>query len=231
MPKTQVRLSSEERREAIVKAVRAVFAEKGFHGTTTRALAEAAGVSEALLFKHFPSKEALYAAMQSACCAQQAEEGERLMALEPSTSSLVHLIHFLVSRIVLGRGPVDGVRDDTMARLMQRSMLEDGDFARLFLARLGECWIPRIEECLQAATAAGDVIDSPVLPSLRSWFAHHLAVMLLIIRLPNPPALDHGVSGETLVEQAVWFVLSGMGLKPEAIRRHYNPQALALLGG
>lgn len=228
MPKTAVRLSSEERRLDIVKAVRAVFAEKGFHGTTTRALAEAAGVSEALLFKHFPSKEALYAAMQSACCAQKAEEGERLMALTPSTSSLVHLIHFLVSRIVLGHGPA---RDDTMVRLMQRSMLEDGDFARLFLSRLAETWIPRIEECLQAAIAAGDVNDSPVRTSLRTWFAHHLAVMLLIIRLPNPPALDHGVSGEELVEQAVWFVLSGMGLKPEAIRRHYNPQALALLGG
>jgi hypothetical protein len=93
------------------------------------------------------------------------------------------------------------------------------------------CWIPKIEECLRAAMAAGDGIDSPVRPSLRAWFAHHLAVMLLIIRLPNPPALDHGVSPETLVEQAVWFVLSGMGLKPEVIHRHYNAPALALLGG
>ncbi|MGA7699839.1 MAG: helix-turn-helix domain-containing protein, partial [Thermoguttaceae bacterium] len=61
------KLSGQERRAAIIKAVQRVFVEKGFHGTTTRELAEAAGVSEALLFKHFPSKEALYAAIQVSC--------------------------------------------------------------------------------------------------------------------------------------------------------------------
>lgn len=56
------RLSSRERRQAIVEAVKRVFAEKGFEGTTTRELAQAAKVSEGLLFKHFPSKKSLYAA-------------------------------------------------------------------------------------------------------------------------------------------------------------------------
>ena len=42
------RLSAEARKEAIVEAVQDVFAEKGFDGTTTRELAKAAGVSEAL---------------------------------------------------------------------------------------------------------------------------------------------------------------------------------------
>ena len=43
--KTATKLSGDERRAAIIKSVRRVFAEKGFHGTTTRALADAAGVS------------------------------------------------------------------------------------------------------------------------------------------------------------------------------------------
>ncbi|PYM09743.1 MAG: hypothetical protein DME18_17505 [Verrucomicrobia bacterium] len=51
------RLSAEERREAIVKAALPLFARKGFANTTTRELADAAGVSEALIYKHFPSKE------------------------------------------------------------------------------------------------------------------------------------------------------------------------------
>ena len=62
--KPHCKLSSEERKAAILRAVRRVFAEKGFDGTTTRALADAAGVSEALLFKHFPNKEALFSAMK-----------------------------------------------------------------------------------------------------------------------------------------------------------------------
>src|SRR5438552_11764865 len=106
MKSTTARLSSEERRAAIIKAVRCTFAEKGFHGTTTRELAEAAGVSEALLFKHFPNKESLYAAMQESCTLEQSpEEVKRLMTLEPSTSTLVHLVYFLVARIVLRKPP------------------------------------------------------------------------------------------------------------------------------
>src|SRR5438445_13502971 len=94
------KLSGEERRAAIIQAVRRVFAERGFHGTTTRALAAAAGVSEALLFKHFPDKEALFSAMQLACCGQDMDRYERLEALEPSASTLVLMVHFLVSVIV-----------------------------------------------------------------------------------------------------------------------------------
>src|SRR5258705_2456621 len=99
--KANGKLSSEDRRAAIVKAVRRVFAEKGFDGTTTRELADAAGVSEGLLFKHFPNKEALFTAMQLSCCNEQDQERyERLRALEPSATRLLLLGHFLVSRII-----------------------------------------------------------------------------------------------------------------------------------
>src|SRR3954464_6334871 len=96
------KLTSEERRAAIIKAVRRLFAEKGFHGTTTRELAEAAEVSEALLFKHFPNKEALFAAMKLSCCTQDIQKFERLKALKPSASTLVLMVHHLVSVIVPG---------------------------------------------------------------------------------------------------------------------------------
>ena len=99
--KSTGKLSSDERREAIIRAVRRVFAEKGFHGTTTRALAEASGVSEALLFKHFPNKEELYSAMQRFCSNERdPEKLERVKALEASTSTLVLIVHMMVSKTV-----------------------------------------------------------------------------------------------------------------------------------
>src|SRR3954464_2926091 len=101
--KANAKLSSSERRAAIIKAVQRVFSEKGFDGTTTRELADAAGVSEGLLFKHFPNKEALFTAMQLSCCNEEDQERyERLRALEPSAATLVLLVHFLVSRVVGG---------------------------------------------------------------------------------------------------------------------------------
>src|SRR5580704_9290573 len=101
-PRFGQKLSCEERRTAILRAVRRVFAEKGFDGTTTRELAAAAGVSEALLFKHFPNKEALYSAMQISCCNERdVDRIEQLKALEPSASTLVLLVHFFISRVLL----------------------------------------------------------------------------------------------------------------------------------
>ena len=225
--KLTTKLTSEERRAAIVKAVRRVFAEKGFDGTTTRELAEAAGVSEALLFKHFPNKEALYSAMQRSCCNAQDPALERLKALEPSTSTLVAMVHFLFARKVGGRWSCDDDEEIHM-RLMFRSMMEDGEFANLQLRQVTASWVPKIEECLKAPIAAGDAIDRAVLPSLGAWFGHHLAVVIMHHLRTATPVVDYKVPRAKLVEQAVWFTLRGMGLKEEAIRRYYNPKALGL---
>jgi AcrR family transcriptional regulator len=227
MKTTSAKLSSEERRAAIIQAVRRVFADKGFHGTTTRELAEAAGVSEALLFKHFPTKEALYSAMMLSCC-QQRDPGaaERLKALEPSASTLVVMLHRLVSHMLEPKTTDEEVIQN---RLMLRSLMEDGDFARLFLERVASHWTAKVEECLKAAVAAGEAVDRPVSLWVRSWFAQHLAAMIMLYTSPTKPVVDYGATHEQLVEQAVWFGLRGMGLKDEVIQRYYNPKALALL--
>jgi TetR/AcrR family transcriptional regulator len=58
-----VRISGEERRRQLIKAAIKLFSEKGFRGTTTKEIAHAAGISEALIYKHFASKEDLYVAI------------------------------------------------------------------------------------------------------------------------------------------------------------------------
>jgi AcrR family transcriptional regulator len=228
--KATLKLSSEERREAIVKAVQSVFAEKGFDGTTTRELAEAAGVSEALLFKHFPNKEALYSAMQHSCCRGRDPAIERLKALEPSTSTLVTMVHFMFSRKV-GVQAASDEEDAINMRLMLRSMLDDGEFARLQLRHVAGGWVPKIEECLKAAVAAGDAVDGVAMSGLSGWFCQHLAVSLKQNLSHEEPIVDYKVPRGKLVEQAVWFTLRGMGLKEDAIKRYYNPKALALFSG
>src|SRR5262249_62281663 len=136
-----------------LKAVRRVFAAKGFHGTTTRELAQAAEVSEALLFKHFPNKEALYSAMMLSCCQQKDPAlAERLNALEPSTSLLVLLVHRLVAHLLGAQARADD-EEAIQNRLLLQSMMEDGEFARFFLQRLGSHWVGKVEASLEAAGA------------------------------------------------------------------------------
>lgn len=57
------RLSSQDRRSAILAAAVRLFSERGFRGVTTRELASTLGVSEPVLYQHFPSKKELYAAI------------------------------------------------------------------------------------------------------------------------------------------------------------------------
>jgi AcrR family transcriptional regulator len=59
----KLRLAAGDRRSQILAAALQVFSEQGFHGARTRELAERAGVSEALVFSHFPTKEAILRAL------------------------------------------------------------------------------------------------------------------------------------------------------------------------
>ena len=63
MATPRTRLSADLRRAEILRASLPLFAQLGLAATSVRAIARAAGVSEALLYKHFPSKEALYRAL------------------------------------------------------------------------------------------------------------------------------------------------------------------------
>jgi AcrR family transcriptional regulator len=57
------RLSAEDRRSAIIAAARVLFSRNGFRGTGTSDIAAAAGCSEPVIYKHFASKQALFAAV------------------------------------------------------------------------------------------------------------------------------------------------------------------------
>lgn len=77
------RMAGEERREQILRVAVSLFSNHGFRGTTTKEIAHAAGVSEAMVFRHFATKEELYAAIldHKACKGSGSFEPE-LMASE-----------------------------------------------------------------------------------------------------------------------------------------------------
>src|SRR5690349_15140953 len=56
-------MAGEERRDQLLRVAVTLFSNRGFRGTTTKEIAHAAGVSEAMVFRHFATKEELYAAI------------------------------------------------------------------------------------------------------------------------------------------------------------------------
>jgi TetR/AcrR family transcriptional regulator, transcriptional repressor of aconitase len=210
-----IRLDSDERRKAIVRAAVPLFARKGFAGTTTRELAEVAGISEALLFKHFPSKQLLYREILRLGC-----EGdpalEKLAALPPSTATLVHMVRFMVRHFMSG-SEAEHSELDSRLRLMLHSFLEDGDYARELFDSVAAAVLSLFRASLDAAFGAGDLQCRPDSAANRFWFAHHIAAMAACAALPGRSCVPHDGDLDTVVEDAVRFVLRGLGLTGTAI--------------
>jgi TetR/AcrR family transcriptional regulator len=58
-----LRLPASDRRRQLVETALDFFSRKGYGGATTKEIAAAAGVTEAIIFRHFPSKQDLYNAV------------------------------------------------------------------------------------------------------------------------------------------------------------------------
>jgi AcrR family transcriptional regulator len=67
MTQTGVRMSAEERREAVLEAAVTEFAARGFAGTPAEDVARRAGISQPYLFRLFPTKKALFLALVERC--------------------------------------------------------------------------------------------------------------------------------------------------------------------
>jgi AcrR family transcriptional regulator len=219
------KMPSANRRAAIINAARKVFVEKGFDRTTSRELAEAAGVSEALLFRHFPNKEALYSAIQTFGFEEEsAKLAERLESLEPSTASLVFLVRDIVSHVMAGPPDVD--EGQMFFRLVLRSLMDKGEFTRLAIQGAPARWVKKVEECIKVASRGSDVLERPVRANVAGWMVHQLVTGIILHSLPGQSVIDYELSHEELVNQVVWFCLRGIGIKEEAIRRYSKVKKL-----
>jgi TetR/AcrR family transcriptional regulator, transcriptional repressor of aconitase len=209
------RLDNDERRKAIVTAAVPLFARKGFAGTTTRELAAAAGVSEALLFRHFPSKQSLYREILALGC-----EGdpalEKLATLPASTETLTCIVRFMVRRFVLG-DEIERPELDMRMRLVLHSFLEDGDYARELFAAICPRVVPLFIASLEAAAAAGDLAPLPASGANRFWFAQHVAAMMAFTFLPPQGCIPYEGTLEQMVDEASEFILRGIGMSAVAI--------------
>src|SRR5579871_3072601 len=217
------RMDAAERKRAIVEIAMPLFARKGFAGTTTKEVAEIAQVSEALLYRHFPNKAALYEEILELCCRGDPDL-DRLEALPPSTATLVHMIHLLFRLLVAGEIG-DPSTLGTRQRLVLQSLIEDGEYARILMSRIHGTVLPVFSASMAAARRAGDMRRDGIEPAEAFWFAHHVAAHIALGRLSGSDVFPRTGNLEAVIAEAARFCLRGMGLSERAIARHYRPDA------
>jgi AcrR family transcriptional regulator len=122
----RTKLSGEERKKRIIQAATQVFSRYGFRGTTMRRLAGRAGVSEAMIYHHFPSKEALYDAMLQ----QKIRDSRHLFF--PIDAARAKQDRVVIETIV-GNFVRQQSRDNSFMRMLLFSALEGHELARRFV--------------------------------------------------------------------------------------------------
>jgi AcrR family transcriptional regulator len=176
-------LPAEERRAHIVEVTLALLARHGLQGWTTATLAEAAGLSEAALFKHFSSKEQILLAaleMQADRMREAIDEYVCESRGWPAVAGLIrHLLRFLETThggplLIFALGPLTS----TMRRKAQASMRALGDRILVLMPRSGA----RTDEVVAFAEA---IIQSSVL----RWLLRETAETPLAIGEPMLVAL------------------------------------------
>ena len=119
-------LPSEERRKRIVHGAMVAFSRSGFKGTRSRDLAAAAGVSEALIFKHFPNKRAI----QKAIIEERIRQTGEFLSPELKAAPLEKALPAMAARILALSD-----RDPHFMRLLYFAGLEGEPLAPMFFKR------------------------------------------------------------------------------------------------
>jgi AcrR family transcriptional regulator len=144
-----VRVPARDRRLQIMEAAKELFARQGLEGTTTRQIAQRARVNEAIIFRHFPSKEDLYWAIID----HQCEEGGWQQALRrrlTSGGSDREVFSGIAEEILLRR-----TRDSSLSRLLLFSALENQRRSQRFFQTHVVAYYELIAEYIRGRIEAG----------------------------------------------------------------------------
>jgi AcrR family transcriptional regulator len=150
MKKTKKRMTGVERKRQIVKVATALFVKKGFKGTTTREIARMAGISEAVIFRHFSKKEVLYKAIIDSKCNDSQGEYRLMNAIKEKKGKDVFLavaVHLITEH----------QSDPSLMRLLTYSALENQSLSKMFIKSKGFEVLGFLEERIKELVKAGEV--------------------------------------------------------------------------
>lgn len=155
------RLSGEERRGSILDAAIEEFAKRGFRGATTAALARAAGITEALLYRHFRSKRALFLGAVGHVLERVERETARLLDEHPHPVDALRAIFTYFQR-ELSDSPQFGHLIYVVA-----TELRDPEFRRAYL-RYQDRILARLEDAVRRWEGEG-YLRPGVEPRAAAW--------------------------------------------------------------
>jgi AcrR family transcriptional regulator len=188
-------MCAEDRRQQIVEVAMKLFSLRGFNGVTTKEIAERVGVSQAIIFRHFPSKEAIYSAILDHKVRQAAEQIQGHLQDAAGRKD---------DRAFFGSLALDLLdfytRDPSLIRLLLFSALEGHELSQMYYKTMSRQVREHVREYLKQRIADGAFREVDPLVSARAFMGmivHHAQVSVLYkyddVKLSNKQVADYFV--------------------------------------
>ena len=166
------RMAGDERRLQILHVAMRLFSEKGFSGTTTKEIAQRAGVSEAMVFRHFANKDELYSAiLDHKACKRNYQSPFDEVADKMAANDDFGVFYTMAFNALSHHE-----EDCDFLRLMMHSALENHDLARIFFESfITEVYI-RLGDYIRRRQADGEFREIEPKVAVRAFigmFVHH----------------------------------------------------------
>jgi TetR/AcrR family transcriptional regulator len=197
------RMTAAERQRQLLEVAVNAFSRRGFKGATTKEIAAAAGVAEAVIFQHFPSKEALY----SAVLELHLDTSDERRWMEEINACMERNDDEGLFRSFIGRILQSYYSDLLIRRVILFAALEGHEQG---LARLQKQFAPifeRFKEYIARRQREGVLIKCnphAILISL-GGIAHQYGMITQIFRAPSP-----NISDDEVVETFTRILLHGV---------------------
>jgi AcrR family transcriptional regulator len=170
------RMAGDERRDQILQVAIKLFSQNGFRGTTTKKIAEHSGVSEAMVFRHFATKDELYSAildrkfcgMEGQILPWEADSEEKRSINEKDDFGVFY--NFAVKAMLHHEENVD------FMRLLHFSKLEDHLLSEMFFERFVSPLYEFLGSYIKQRQADGVFREMEPLMAVRSFLGmiiHH----------------------------------------------------------
>ena len=215
---TGARMAGDERRSQILRVAVDLFSHEGFRGTTTKKIAQAAGVSEAMVFRHFATKEELYAAiLDHKACSGDAVDLEMMVA-----DAVARRDDRAVFEGLAFHALEHHEHDPNFQRLLLHAALEGHELAQMFF----EKFVRRVYEFLgnyiRERQREGAMIDMDPAIMVRSFIGmiiHHS----LNNNLWDPQRRLLNLSNQAAAQNFTTILLQGISTEPP--QKRANPSA------
>lgn len=206
------RNAGEATRERLMAAAELLFADLGYEGASTRALAQAAGVDLAMIVYHFGSKQGLYREIlmrrAERLNARRLEELDELLERTGGRPDLAEVVHALVATNIRLRSDPD-LGGLPVARLIARQMIDPNELAREMIGDMFDELARRFVAAIHAALPQAD--DRSV------YWSFHFAISVMVQAMANVSRLEELSEGkcdmqdsELVIDRLVRFIVGGV---------------------